>query len=177
MNCTTLLDAYYIPLAKLDAKKTVIMLLTGRAIPAEHVNMQYVAKMGLSRKRKFSFPEHLHELIEGDCFLIPHCIKLTHPVDKKFLRRKSVPSRNGILKRDRNTCQYCGSRYQLTLDHVIPKSRGGEDTWSNLVTSCHPCNNKKGNKTPEEAGMVLKKQLLDYAPQDSYSEFWNEIGF
>jgi len=175
MALTTLLDAYFIPLAKLDVKKAVIMLLSGRAIPADNVKLKFVAKLGLSQKRKFKFPSHLECLVDGDFFLIPHCIKLTHPVDKKFLRRKSVPTRNGILKRDKHSCQYCGSRYQLTIDHIIPKSRGGSDTWDNLITSCHPCNNKKSNKTPEEAGFTLKKPPSDYGPSDSYSDFWNDI--
>jgi len=53
-------------------------------------------------------------------------------------------------------CQYCGKKnVQLTLDHVLPRSRGGIDSWENLVTACVSCNNKKGNHTPEEAGMKL----------------------
>jgi 5-methylcytosine-specific restriction endonuclease McrA len=62
--------------------------------------------------------------------------------------------------RDRYTCQYCGangSAANLTLDHVIPRSRGGGSSWENLTTCCHPCNNKKGNRTPEEAGMKLAR--------------------
>jgi 5-methylcytosine-specific restriction endonuclease McrA len=69
-------------------------------------------------------------------------------------------SRKNILMRDRYTCQYCGangSAANLTLDHVIPRSRGGGSSWENLTTCCHPCNNKKGNRTPEEAGMKLAR--------------------
>src|SRR6266567_4198272 len=67
-------------------------------------------------------------------------------------------SRKNILMRDRYTCQYCMktmSSSDLTLDHVIPRSRKGETTWENLVACCHPCNNRKGSRTPEEAGMRL----------------------
>jgi hypothetical protein len=67
------------------------------------------------------------------------------------------PTRPYIFKRDDHTCQYCGCKEKLTLDHVHPQSRGGQDTWENLVTSCGPCNAKKGNRTPSEAGMVLHK--------------------
>jgi len=64
-------------------------------------------------------------------------------------------SRKNIIKRDGHSCQYCGSRISLTVDHVIPKSRGGQETWENLVCACLKCNNLKGDKTPKEAGMEL----------------------
>ncbi len=66
-----------------------------------------------------------------------------------------VLSRKNILKRDNNRCLYCGSREKLTIDHVIPKSRGGDDSWENLVSACTDCNHRKGNRTPREAGMTL----------------------
>lgn len=67
-------------------------------------------------------------------------------------------SRRDIMRRDRKRCMYCGVTVgpsTFTLDHVRPKSRGGESTWQNLVTACKPCNNKKSDRTPEEAGMPL----------------------
>lgn len=67
-------------------------------------------------------------------------------------------TRKNIIKRDSGRCQYCGSRNQLTIDHVLPKSRGGRDKWDNLVTACVPCNNRKGSKTPEEAGFRLMRK-------------------
>jgi len=68
-------------------------------------------------------------------------------------------SRKNVFRRDRYTCQYCGARgVELTLDHVTPRSRGGRTTWENLVTACKACNTKKGNRTPEEAGMRLLKR-------------------
>jgi 5-methylcytosine-specific restriction endonuclease McrA len=63
--------------------------------------------------------------------------------------------------RDRYTCQYCHRALpsgELTLDHVIPRSRAGESAWENLVACCHYCNNRKGSRTPEEAGMRLLRQ-------------------
>lgn len=65
------------------------------------------------------------------------------------------PTRTLIYKRDGYTCAYCGAKENLTLDHVLPSSRGGEDTWENLVTACNKCNTLKGNKTPQEANMSL----------------------
>jgi len=70
-------------------------------------------------------------------------------------------SRKNILLRDRNTCQYCLvalASGELTLDHVVPRSRGGSSTWENLVACCHPCNRRKGNQTPIEAGMKLTRE-------------------
>lgn len=65
-------------------------------------------------------------------------------------------SRRAILARDDHRCQYCGSHERdLTIDHVIPRERGGPHTWENLATSCRRCNNKKGSRTPREAGMKL----------------------
>jgi 5-methylcytosine-specific restriction endonuclease McrA len=79
-------------------------------------------------------------------------------------RKKAVRfSRLNILTRDDWTCQYCGVRHfgqpkKLNYDHVIPRSRGGRTVWENIVTSCIPCNSKKDNRTPQEAGMHLRKQ-------------------
>jgi 5-methylcytosine-specific restriction endonuclease McrA len=67
-------------------------------------------------------------------------------------------TRRNVLRRDGHRCQYCGGHERLTLDHVLPKSRGGLDTWDNLVAACVPCNNKKGNRTPEEAQMALRRR-------------------
>ncbi len=72
--------------------------------------------------------------------------------------RRIMLSRKNILRRDNFRCQYCGSRENLTVDHIVPKSRGGEDTWRNLSAACTSCNNKKGNRTPEEARMPLRRK-------------------
>jgi 5-methylcytosine-specific restriction endonuclease McrA len=70
-------------------------------------------------------------------------------------------SRKNILLRDRNTCQFCGTALpaaELTLDHVMPRSRGGRSSWENLVACCYSCNNNKGDRTPEEAGLKLRRR-------------------
>ncbi len=72
-------------------------------------------------------------------------------------------SRHNIYVRDGNRCQYCGRRFptsELSLDHIIPLSRGGKSTWENVVCACLPCNVKKGCRTPDEAGMRLRKAAL-----------------
>ena len=87
-------------------------------------------------------------------FVRPLIIRLLSYI--KFHKRAYRANRTRIYKRDGYECVYCGSKKSLTLDHVIPKSRGGENTWENLVTSCFKCNLKKGSKTPEEARMSMK---------------------
>jgi 5-methylcytosine-specific restriction endonuclease McrA len=96
-------------------------------------------------------------------------------------------SRRNLFKRDRFTCQYCGEQpgtEELTIDHVLPRSRGGVSTWENCVLACIECNHRKANMTPAEAGMPLKKDPARpnwrplYAREDvmigSWSKFLSE---
>ncbi len=79
----------------------------------------------------------------------------------KPLSLKVKFTRSNIFRRDNYICQYCRRRYlshELNIDHVFPRSRGGEHCWSNVVTSCLPCNTQKRDRTPDEAGMPLLKQ-------------------
>lgn len=89
-------------------------------------------------------------------FKAPSVVRLSKQV------RRPVPlkvSRRNILVRDDYTCQYCGRKAKnLTVDHVIPKNRGGATTWENLVCCCIQCNLRKGNRAPWEAGMKLIRQ-------------------
>lgn len=79
----------------------------------------------------------------------------------KFVRqvfRNKVPySKSNIITRD-GACVYCGSMEDLTVDHIIPRSRGGKSSWENCACACNKCNNRKGDKTPREANMFMKKQ-------------------
>jgi len=87
----------------------------------------------------------------------PSVIRLSLYIRKPY--KKVLLNRKNILKRDRSTCQYCGKNSQpMTIDHVIPKSYGGKDTWENLVSACPSCNRKKGNQTPEQAEMHLLRK-------------------
>jgi len=88
---------------------------------------------------------------------MPSIIKLNSYVNIPY--KGVVLSRQNIFKRDGNKCVYCNQTYDLTLDHVLPKSRKGQTSWDNLVTACRTCNSKKGDRTPEEAQMKLP-----YAP-------------
>ena len=91
-----------------------------------------------------------------DIFSYPSVIRLRRYINIPI--KKVELSRKNILRRDGHQCQYCGSnKPPLTVDHVMPRSRGGADSWENLVCACIKCNVKKGNRTPEEAGMKLMK--------------------
>lgn len=75
--------------------------------------------------------------------------------------QKATFSRRNLYKRDRNTCQYCGARpgtSELSIDHVVPRSRGGRSTWENCVLACVRCNGKKANRRPSEAEMHLLRR-------------------
>lgn len=90
-------------------------------------------------------------------FTLPRILRLIKRVETIYRRRVSW-SKGNVLWRDRHTCQYCGKRIErkaLTVDHVIPRSRGGKNTWTNTVAACFDCNNRKADRTPEEAGMPL----------------------
>lgn len=90
---------------------------------------------------------------------IPRTIIAETDISPRFNRPKV--SRLGVFMRDAFRCQYCGNRFppkNLTIDHVVPRSRGGRTEWSNIVTACMSCNIKKGDRTPEEAGMLLLRE-------------------
>ena len=87
-------------------------------------------------------------------FVWPNVIRLVHYVRVPRTVKRKI-SRRALFARDGWRCVYCGSAGRLTLDHVVPRSRGGDSVWENVVTSCAPCNLRKGNRTLEEAGMRL----------------------
>lgn len=105
---------------------------------------------------------------EGLAVRIPTVMKLIKLI--RTLYRARVPfSKKNILIRDGFQCVYCGCRTgKLTIDHIIPKSRGGEDTFENCVTCCAACNHHKASRTPREAGMTLKIRPA----QPTISEFF-----
>ena len=89
----------------------------------------------------------------------PAVIVLKNYIRKDFMTFSC--NRKNVVWRDKNICQYCSKLFsysELTMDHIIPKSRGGEKSWTNIVTSCKKCNSAKGNRTPQEARMVLVQQ-------------------
>jgi 5-methylcytosine-specific restriction endonuclease McrA len=106
-------------------------------------------------KGKASVVVHSEVRING-MYYLPLVVKLIAYVPIPF--NGPVLTRKNVYLRDNHTCQYCGRTGTLTIDHVIPKSRGGGDSWDNLVASCVRCNHKKGDLSLEEAGMELKSR-------------------
>ena len=133
------LNASYEPINVCAARRAIVLVLKGVAMTEE----------------------------ENGHFLHAARIAMRVPSVIRLLEYRRIPhqtralSRKNILLRDRNTCQYCGEvlpSSELTLDHVIPRSRGGASTWENLVACCHPCNRRKGNQFVHEAGMKLMRE-------------------
>jgi len=130
------LNASYEPLSLVSVRRAVVLLLREKAEMIE-------ATQQMLRSCSQAIP-------------VPLVIRLVKYV--RLPRRRMPATRAAIMLRDAHTCQYCGTvpgRQQLTVDHVIPRSRGGAHSWQNLVTACKRCNQKKGSNTPEEAQMRL----------------------
>ena len=108
---------------------------------------------------KIEILANYNETVKSPSLLIdlPSVIKI-----KDYVRYDNLSvdlSRKNVIERDNHICQYCGaSKIPLTIDHVIPKARGGADKWENLVTACRPCNQKKSDRSLAEVNMVLHKK-------------------
>ena len=150
------LNRNYQPIRITDARQGFSLLYLGRAraLDADYEPHEFE---GWSARR----PKHGDDVIgtARGPICVPRVLLLA-----AYNRVPRVPlrlSRRHVYMRDEYTCQYCGVQpgtKDLNLDHVLPRSRGGRSSWENLVTSCRPCNLKKGWETPEEAGMLLLKQ-------------------
>ncbi len=128
------LNQRYEPLTICRAKRAVVLVYLGKAEMLEN-------GIGFVHSAAHTFP-------------LPSVIRLACMVKRPYRKRRM--SRYEIFNRDRYTCQYCGQvTRQLTLDHVIPRFRGGQHTWENVVSACVPCNRRKAGRTPQEANMKL----------------------
>ena len=133
------LNASYEPINICAARRALVLVLKGVA-SAEEESQAHVHS-----------PRHT--------IRVPSVIRLLEY--RRIPHQTRALSRKNILLRDRNTCQFCGAALpasELTLDHVMPRSRGGRSSWENLVASCYSCNNRKGDRTPEEAGLKLRRR-------------------
>jgi 5-methylcytosine-specific restriction endonuclease McrA len=154
-SAVLVLNRHYQPIHVTTVKRAFVLLYQGMARAVDR------------RFQTFDFPSwaalsaSVHDETIGTVdrrIRVPRVI-LLHACNQ-FPRSRVRFSRLNIYLRDGNACQYCGrgrGRVELNLDHVIPRSRGGMTTWENVVCSCIPCNVKKGGRTPEEAGMRLRR--------------------
>jgi 5-methylcytosine-specific restriction endonuclease McrA len=107
-------------------------------------------------------------------YVRPLIIRLLNYVN--FQRRRIRVNRHRIMRRDGYTCVYCGNKKELTIDHVIPKSKGGDNSWKNLVTCCSPCNLKKGDKLLHETNMrMIKKPTEPNIFSDSAGQYLQKV--
>jgi len=133
------LNASYEPINVCAARRAIVLVLKGVAM-TEEINGHFLHSARLAIR-------------------IPSVIRLLEY--RRIPHQTRALSRKNILLRDRNSCQYCGTvlpSSELTLDHVIPRSRGGLSTWENLVACCHVCNRRKGNQLAPEANMKLLRE-------------------
>lgn len=107
-------------------------------------------------------------------FDLPRAVELVKYVYAKwkYNRTGMVPfSKKGVLRRDNYTCAYCG-KHASTVDHVLPKWEGNSATWNNSVAACFPCNNKKGGRSPDQAGMPIKHVKMPWTPSFADAYEW-----
>lgn len=180
------LNRNFMPVNVVTLRRAFCMLVTGIA---QAVDDQY---------RTFDFKswaELSSEVNDETVGIVGRAIKIPRVLllaTYDRLPKRSVRfSRMNVLMRDKYTCQYCGNRFKksdLNIDHVIPRSRGGKTTWENVVTSCVPCNLKKGGLLPHEAHMKLLKKpakplqtpfagLHVYAAREEWKPFFNIVDF
>jgi 5-methylcytosine-specific restriction endonuclease McrA len=127
------LNATYEPINVCTVRRAVVLLLKEKAELLERSSYE------------------LHS--ESSTLARPVVIRLVSYVRVPHDAHRRKITRRAVFARDSWTCQYCGSRSNLTVDHVIPRSKGGSSTWDNIVASCAPCNRRKGDRLPRQAGM------------------------
>lgn len=146
MRETLVLNASFEPLSTVSLRRAVVLVLQDKAVVER-------AHSGVRlRAASVELP-------------VPQVIRLCRYVRVPF-RRRAPWSRRGVLVRDRHRCAYCDRR-ATTVDHVMPRSLGGGDTWLNTVASCAPDNHRKADRTPEEAGMRLLRRPFEPTPADA----------
>ncbi len=136
MNSVLVLNQDYSPLTVCSVQRAFMLIFLNKAdiiTEVEEKKLRSISK---------SFP-------------FPSIIKVRHYINIPY--KGVVMSRHNIFKRDGGKCQYCGTNRDLTIDHVIPRSKGGKSTWTNLVTACKKCNSKKSDYPLDKVGMKLVK--------------------
>jgi hypothetical protein len=140
----SLYNASYEKIFELDWKRAVVLYITGKVSPI-------ILDDGISSEEDF-----IEISTPNGIFKLPRHIALKKYVYIPF--KNFSPTRKNIFKRDNHICQYCSCKVDshiATIDHVLPRSRGGKHRWENVVTCCLKCNRKKGDRTPSEAKMPL----------------------
>jgi 5-methylcytosine-specific restriction endonuclease McrA len=150
--------------------KRKVLVLNQDNSPISICSVQRAFILTFLKKTEMVVPANGYRLrTVDDSFPMPAVIRLTRYVHIPY---KGVAlTRQNVFKRDNFNCQYCGISRDLTLDHVIPKSKGGRSSWDNLITACRRCNTRKGDFTPDQAGIRLKTKPF----KPSYLMFLREF--
>jgi 5-methylcytosine-specific restriction endonuclease McrA len=149
----------YLPLCRVNIKRAIVLLISDKAEPLEFTTDD--GWLVHSAKLVLTVPKHIRLKFAG----------------KERMWKVPPVNRREVLRRDHNSCQYCGSNKHLTLDHVIPRSQGGQHTWDNVVIACERCNSRKGDKSLVEVGMQLRKiPKAPIHPTVTFAEkFWIDM--
>ena len=131
------LNATYEPINVCTVRRATVLLLKEKAEMIEHAS--------------WSLRSEHTQLPRPMVIRLMTYVKVPRDTHRRKITRRAVFARDGW------TCQYCGSRANLTVDHVIPRSKGGDSTWENIVASCAPCNRRKGDLLPAQANMTPRR--------------------
>ena len=142
MSKALVLNATYEPLCVVPVRRAVVLVLKQKA-EVFHASDREL------RSERASLP-------------VPSVIRLTYFVKVPF-RARAALNRRAVFARDGNRCQYCGGAAE-NIDHVLPRSRGGQHVWENVVAACRPCNTRKEDRLPHEAGLTLRRRPV--APKE-----------
>ena len=147
----------YLPVSRVNIRRAITLLVTGKAEPLDFSGNGYSV--------------HSPSIV----LFVPQEIRLTMTDAERVWKLPPV-NRREVLRRDKYACQYCGNTKKLTLDHVIPRSKGGKHSWDNVVIACESCNSRKSDRTPAQAGMILRtKPKAPIHPAVAFAEqFWRE---
>ena len=163
---TLVLTREFTPHKIVSQERALMMLFQGKIEVVEEFT-EKLAEISADRVREFRHVAKAlgSRYVEGDGLTIysPSVVRLWRPVGR--VKRGVKFSRYNVFTRDGFRCGYCGfagGMHELNYDHVVPRHLGGKTNWENIVTSCYPCNSRKGHRTPEQAGMRLRK--MPYKP-------------
>ena len=169
---TLVLNRSWIPINVIDAFEAVQKVFKGRALAVDTSTYavydfeSWVLTWDDAIRTAKVAEEQRVVRSEGMSFVLPEVVVCTEYRGFGFKENRNKPkfSRRNLYLRDKNTCQFCGRKFNtedLTMDHVVPKSKGGPVSWTNIVLACWPCNSRKGNKTAAEAGMRLIRRPFE----------------
>lgn len=153
---TLVLNRAWVPIRTTPVREALCLLFKGAAVAVEPETYQTHDFASWAELRALENQPHVRTV--RLTIRVPEVIVLTRY--GRTPDRGVIFSRRNIFKRDRYTCQYCGARpgtEELTIDHVLPRARGGRSEWTNCVLACVACNARKANRTPREARMTLRR--------------------